>query len=113
MDKVEEIRRLLDERGIEYEIDDSNYTVVFSIDYCEHCGDFLSRITVTGECVAAERAYLSPELAVDIAKPKTTTRDGKWVRRHYRDVPLCECCGQAIGDERYNYCPKCGARIVS
>jgi len=43
---------------------------------------------------------------------RTTTRNGKIRKRYGRDVPLCECCGYAIGDARYNYCPSCGARIV-
>lgn len=50
--------------------------------------------------------------ALKDADGRTTTRNGKHRRRYGRLVPLCECCGQAIGDERYNYCPKCGARIV-
>ena len=43
---------------------------------------------------------------------RTTTRNGKTRKRYGRDVPLCECCGYAIGDARYNYCPSCGALIV-
>ena len=42
-------------------------------------------------------------------RERTTTRDGKFKTKY--NVPLCERCGYAIGDERYNYCPKCGARI--
>lgn len=43
---------------------------------------------------------------------KTTTRDGKGKTKYGRWVPLCECCGYAIGDRRYYFCPKCGAEIV-
>ena len=43
---------------------------------------------------------------------RTTTRNGKTRKRYGRDVPLCECCGYAIGDVRYKWCPNCGARIV-
>jgi hypothetical protein len=42
---------------------------------------------------------------------RTTTRNGKYKTKYGRRVPLCECCGYAIGDPRYNYCPNCGARI--
>lgn len=34
---------------------------------------------------------------------RTTTRHG---------VPCCECCGYGIGDERWHYCPSCGAEVV-
>lgn len=43
---------------------------------------------------------------------RTTTRHGKYKIRYGREVPLCEICGYGIRDERYNFCPKCGARIV-
>lgn len=43
---------------------------------------------------------------------RTTTRNGKFKTKYGRKVPLCECCGYAIGDDRYNFCPKCGAKIV-
>lgn len=43
---------------------------------------------------------------------RTTTRDGKHKTKYGRSVPLCEHCDYAIGDDRYNFCPKCGARIV-
>lgn len=46
------------------------------------------------------------------ADEKTTTRHGKYKIRYGREVPLCEICGYGIRDERYNFCPKCGARIV-
>lgn len=43
---------------------------------------------------------------------RKTTRNGKFKTKYGRRVPLCEHCDYAIGDERYNYCPKCGARVV-
>lgn len=51
-------------------------------------------------------------LAENKADEKTTTRHGKYKIRYGREVPLCEICGYGIRDERYNFCPKCGARIV-
>lgn len=27
-------------------------------------------------------------------------------------MPKCSECGQSLGDDRWNYCPKCGGRIV-
>jgi len=43
---------------------------------------------------------------------RTTTRHGKWRTKYGRSVPCCECCGYGIGDERWNYCPSCGAEVV-
>lgn len=49
---------------------------------------------------------------VDFVRERTTTRNAKFKTKYGRKVPLCECCGYSIGDQRYNFCPKCGARIV-
>lgn len=55
----------------------------------------------------------SVEIEYDVyVKERTTTRNGKFKTKYGREVPLCECCGYSIGDDRYNYCPKCGARVV-
>ena len=43
---------------------------------------------------------------------RTTTRHGKFRTKYGRSVPCCECCGYGIGDERWNYCPSCGAEVV-
>ena len=47
----------------------------------------------------------------DLIDRPATTRHGKFKKRHGWEVPLCEVCGYAIGDARWNYCPKCGAVI--
>lgn len=51
----------------------------------------------------------------DLIEPEemTTTRNGKFKTKYGTKVPLCECCGYSIGDKRYNFCPNCGARVVS
>lgn len=43
---------------------------------------------------------------------RVTTRHGKFKTKYGRKVPLCECCGYSIGDDRYHFCPNCGARVV-
>ena len=32
--------------------------------------------------------------------------------KYGRRVPKCSECGQSLGDERWAYCPHCGARVV-
>lgn len=48
----------------------------------------------------------------DLIDRPTTTRHGRFKKRHGWEVPLCEICGYSIGDARWNYCPKCGAAIL-
>lgn len=33
--------------------------------------------------------------------------------KYGRRMPRCSECGQSLGDERWAYCPSCGARVVS
>lgn len=33
--------------------------------------------------------------------------------KYGRRMPKCSECGQSLGDERWVYCPSCGARVVS
>lgn len=48
---------------------------------------------------------------INYVPERTTTRNTK--RTVYGDKrPVCEVCGFGIGDKRWGYCPKCGARII-
>lgn len=49
----------------------------------------------------------------DLIDRPTTTRHGKFRTRYGRETPCCEICGYSIGDMRWNYCPNCGAEVVS
>ena len=64
MNDVQEIRRLLDERGVDYDEYSRNSSYVFEIDYCDACGDYLSEIEIFGACIYATKKYLTPEQAV-------------------------------------------------
>ena len=46
------------------------------------------------------------------AQELTTTRHGRFKTKYGKRVPLCECCGYSIMDKRYNFCPRCGAKII-
>lgn len=73
--------------------------------YCGGCGWPVSdHDSYCPECGGAFRK--------EDATERTTTRNGKLKTKYGRKVPLCEQCGYAIGDRRYNYCPNCGAKVV-
>ena len=54
-----------------------------------------------------------PEVLADLIDRPTTSRSAKFRTRYGREKPVCEGCGYSIGDMRWNYCPKCGRRIVN
>ena len=116
MSEVQEICRLLDERGIKYELDvfSSGHRATFSIDYCEDCSDYLTHIYVIGSCVSVERSYLTPKMAVDAILGETCHIVDEYGEGWWE----CDKCGYAItcDDPHYhpccNFCPNCGRRVV-
>ena len=51
-------------------------------------------------------------MGADDTQELTTTRHGRFKTKYGKRVPLCECCGYSIMDKRYNFCPRCGAKII-
>ena len=113
MTATDELRKLLDERGVEWEADDrKTYTFTYWGDWA-----FTEPLDAKPGTLGAQCELMcipaTPEQAIAATLGnKTTTRHGKFKTKYGRKVPLCECCGYSIGDDRYNYCPKCGAKVV-
>ena len=64
MSDIQEIRRLLDERGIEYAESEDRFFTRFRLNYCESCSDYLEEIIVMGACITASKNYQTPEQAI-------------------------------------------------
>ena len=63
-ENITEVRKLLDERGIEYIELQERFRTRFLFNYCEKCGDYLNEIEVMGACVTASKSYLTLEQAI-------------------------------------------------
>ena len=90
MSATDELRRLLDERGVEYDESDQGNTTYFGFDYCDRCGDYRYMIAITGACISAVSDYLTPEQAIAATlgeKPRDKTEE--W---------LFKACNQATQD---------------
>lgn len=89
---------------------------------CPFCGGEAEYgLTMAGEEVYCTACYAN--------MPRMTTADeaiGRWNARsertcrrvpgkmHYGERrPKCSECGYGLGDSRWDYCPKCGAKVVS
>ena len=102
MTATEELRRLLDERGVEH-LDGIIMTYTDDADYMPSASNTFD-VTLYN---------LTPEQAIDATLGRgTTTRTGKHRTKYGRRIPVCERCGYGIGDMRWNYCPSCGAEVV-
>lgn len=62
--RTAELRKLLDERSIEYAELQDRFRTRFCFNYCEACGDYLNEIEVMGACITASKSYLMPEQAI-------------------------------------------------
>lgn len=45
-------------------------------------------------------------------EPERTCRKVPGRMKYGTRMPKCSECGQSLGDDRWNYCPKCGAKVV-
>ncbi len=125
MSEVQEICRLLDERGIRYETykaGEYEYSpIVIAFDWADQCDDYLKRITVVGSCICAEHSYLTPQMAVDAILGETC--EITYCEDDYgMDGWLCDGCGEwfaatfnhtPTNNIRHpHFCPNCGRRVV-
>ena len=108
MSATDELRRLLDKRGVEHSGNDANVT---------HWLNYAAVATEQPGKVLWLSYYVTPEEAVNITLGRGTCEN---IAQRYLDF-LCSKCGfvhyiddsNCTGDgNEWNYCPKCG-KVVS
>ena len=105
---TEQLRALLDERGIEWKDGDASYEIEWSTPDGRHCSAMYWKPTFTvlvsgctpEQAIAATLGSGTCERVKVGTKPDGTPR--------YR----CSVCNYGIGDTRWAHCPKCGSRII-
>ena len=119
---IEELRRLLDERGVECEATlDSLTTWATGSDTARWCADELinDRFDLYAYNVDEDVSGLTPEQAVEATLGRGTCH----VERHgslanWLDMVCWSCseCGfgwhHSVNDKQFHYCPNCGRRVV-
>lgn len=111
MTATEELRRLLDERSVEWmpsvwSAKDETFYKVGEVGY-------LATELSSGRMKVCIEGYPTPAQAIDATLGRgTTTRTGKYRTKYGRRIPVCERCGYGIGDMRWHYCPSCGAEVI-
>lgn len=111
MNATDELRRLLDERGVEW-TSPSGLNSRFADSMT-----FIGNVAVVSEIEGSDMLRINfdgtPEQAIEATLGrKTTTRHGRYRTKYGRSVPCCERCGYGIGDMRWHYCPSCGAEVI-
>ena len=108
MTATEELRRMLDERGVEWERGLPTETIV------REPIDALYVERPDGRMHVYFRSYLTPEQAIAATLGRGTchiTDNGPWGYPY-----VCSECGASfdadVNNGEFNYCPNCGARCV-
>lgn len=118
MSKIEEIYRLLDERGIKYHVyDEDESSVAIAFGWTDQHDDYRNQICVFGDSfISATRSYLTPEQAVEATSGREMCHniseppeEGFWPMPHFE----CSVCGAYYVTSDYVYfCPSCGRRVI-
>ena len=122
MSATDELRRMLDERGVEH-YDGTECTLWGYEDYNEFTGIYRFSADETSDGHMQVRLwYVTPEQAIAATLGSGTCRfktviDQDPSRRHRGNICECDGCGYRcargfIEDERFKYCPNCGRRVV-
>lgn len=68
-------------------------------------------------CCGIDEAKVQRFRAADVEllpeRAERTCRKVPGRMKYGRRMPKCSECGQSLGDDRWGYCPRCGARVVS
>lgn len=110
MSATDELRRLLDERGVEWDYGIGGETTtefVTSSGLALSFMDWRDRLTCT--------TLLIPEQVIEATLGRGTCRRVSG-NRSYRTQGgyriECSECGYGLADKRYRYCPNCGRKVV-
>ena len=115
MTATDELRRLLDERGVEWWQSANTLGCVFTRWQSPLFGDEVCAMENGEEGLVVFDHYLTPEQAIDATLGRGTC--------HAVEVPMgihddatatvCSACRVAIDElSEMNYCPNCGRRVV-
>ena len=107
MSATDDLRRLLDERGVEW----YEPTMKPNTTWIPDAHGFNCRVTPWGDALCVKRYGLTPEQAI------AATLGGGEMTCHVERSDCFECSECAFFDayaapSDFNYCPNCGAKVV-
>lgn len=113
MTATDELRRMLDERGVKYRTHGTTDRTWFEV------GN-ISWFIIEREngSLTADAVFLTPEQAIAATVGRRTCHKVR-VHKDIEDEEHCSECGRFLGfandalAEPYNFCPKCGAEVVN
>jgi rRNA maturation endonuclease Nob1 len=114
MNVTEELRRLLEERGMEYRFNES--TKVFEWHFDGTDGEGSAHATEVNGGINIIACSLTPEQAVEATLGRRTCHVmtiGEFNDEGTEYYDRCSNCGYEFDDDPPNYCPNCGRKVVS
>ena len=116
MSATDELRRLLDERGVEHH--DMQYSYATEVWWGGESfgggGDKFTAYEQTDGLICLEMADLTPEqaIAATLGRGECHRVRGRKSYRAYGGYRIeCSECGYGLADKRYHFCPNCGRHI--
>ena len=113
---TERIRAMLDERGVEYRIDDAKTVRVTKWEFGEHSSAMFTEYD-DGECVFVTSGHTwTPEQAIAATLGRSNVgryvglRRGEYWERTENSDYYCGGCGWKVTDHD-SYCPECGGAL--
>ena len=115
MSATEELRRLLDARGVRYEKDDTQVSDTEWYYVTKLCDGYRDEWTYEEppdtDLLVSYQYDLGAEDAIAATLGPGTCKRVYGGKKYGNDKIVCSKCGYGIRDRRFNYCPSCGCRI--
>lgn len=120
MSATDELRRLLDERGVEWgnvrnDGSESDYLTEWQFDGIQSYAVATEWAVGGGLSLEIHRHHLTPEQAIEATLGRTCRWEYPQGVNGWVGYMVCSCCGakydETVTDEA-NYCPNCGAKVV-
>lgn len=107
MTATDELRALLDERGIEYYAMPSINGMNYFFGWVDECGGYTKCVGVQGDCYYARWEHLTPAQAIEVTLWRGTCK-----RLWTGSEMICSECAHQLNDPTANFCPSCGREVV-
>lgn len=114
MSATDELRRMLDERGVEWgnirnDGSESDYLTEWQFEGIQSYAVATEWAVGGGLSLETHRHHLTPEQAIAATVWRGTCHK---VLDFDGTAWICSECGEHIGPRRWNFCPNCGRKVV-
>lgn len=112
MTAPDELKPLLDERGIEYYAMPSISGTNYFFGWVAECGGYTKCVGVQGDCYYARLEHLTPAQAIEVTMGREECHNTNNVMKSGDFGFRCSVCGSWDSAADPMYCHECGRKVV-